>query len=124
MAKSCWIFIGTLCLLLNSIQCQENTAAPQDGRSTHNYCSVQKCDINTIEFSIVLDTLAWAANWITSVGLYAGRQEGPLGRADSKPYEDLPNIYIPNELTANEIVRALMLTGKKQMVEENKEVTF
>ena len=75
-----------------------------------------------IEFSIVLDTLAWAANWITSVGLYAGRQERPWRRDDSEAHEDLPSIYIPNELTGSEIVRALKLTGTEQMLAEKNEV--
>ena len=96
--------MGILCLILNTIQCQEKTAAPQDGKSTHEYCAEQKNVILIqIEFSIVLDTLAWAANWITSVGLYAGRQERPWGRDDSAAHEDLPNIYIPNELAGSEI---------------------
>ena len=63
------------------------------------------------------------ANWIISIGSYAGRQVRPYNRPNNEePLVDLPKIYIPNELTGNEIVRALKLTGKEQMIVENNEV--
>ena len=70
----------------------------------------------------VLDTGAWLANWLMAIGLYAGRQERPWSRDSKEPLDDLPNIYIPNELTGNQIARALKLTGKEQMVIEENEV--
>ena len=72
--------------------------------------------------NLVLDTAAWVLNWLASVGSYAGRQERPWRRPRDEPLDDLPKIYIPNELTGNEIVRALKLTGKEQMVVEENEV--
>ena len=72
----------------------------------------------------VIDTGAWLANWFIAIASYASRQERPWRRRYEGPVEDLPNIYIPNELTGDEIVRALKLTGKKQMVVEENEVTF
>jgi len=85
------------------VQCQEDSTTPQD----------------------VLDTAAWVLNWLASVGSYAGRQERPWRRPRDEPLDDLPKIYIPNELTGNEIVRALKLTGKEQMVvEENEFLNF
>ena len=71
----------------------------------------------------VFDTAAWVANWIVSVGSYAGRQGGsPWRRSPDETLENMPNIYIPQQLTANEIVRALKLTGKQQMLVEKNEV--
>jgi len=69
----------------------------------------------------VLDTGAWLAYWLAAVGSYAGRQEQPWMRRYRQPLDDLPDIYIPNELTGNQIVKALKLTGKKQMVIEENE---
>jgi len=81
--------------------------------------------INISNTSDVLDTGAWLANWLMAIGLYAGRQERPWSRDSKEPLDDLPNIYIPNELTGNQIVRALKLTGKEQMViEENEYLNF
>ena len=62
--------------------------------------------------------MAWASNWIMALGLYAGRQpRRGYGRFDL--VDDLPKIFIPNELTGNEIVRAIKTTGKQQMLTEN-----
>ena len=62
--------------------------------------------------------MAWASNWIMALGLYAGRQpRREYGRFDL--VDDLPKIFIPNELTGNEIVRAIKTTGKQQMLTEN-----
>ena len=57
------------------------------------------------------------------MGLYAGRQEMPWSRPGCNTLPDLPKIYIPNTLTGDEIVRALKLTGKEQMVAEKNEVS-
>ena len=74
------------------------------------------------KFDKVFDTAAWVANWIVSVGSYAGRQQRPWRRSPDETLENMPNIYIPQQLTANEIVRALKLTGKPQMLVEKNEV--
>jgi len=72
----------------------------------------------------VLDTAAWIGGWILAVGSYAGRQNrrpsynGYIGYA-----EDLPKIYIPNQLTAGELNRALRLTTEKQAVTEVNEMS-
>ena len=74
----------------------------------------------------MFDTIAWAAIWVNAIGLYAGRQEAPWRRGPpgvGVP-DDLPKIYIPNELTANEIVRAMKITGKDQMVIEENQVNL
>ena len=91
--------------------------------------------------------MAWASNWIMALGLYAGRQPrrgyavwpgygydrvrpgyGHYGPGTASTYpgygrfdlvDDLPKIFIPNELTGNEIVRAIKTTGKQQMLTEN-----
>jgi len=99
MMKIWLMFLGLSCL--SAIDCQEKSANGQQD---------------------VLDTVAWAANWIASVGLYAARQDRPYNRPSDDILEDLPKIYIPNELTGNEIVRALKLTGKDQMLTENNEM--
>ena len=76
-----------------------------------------------VQIFAVLDTGVWLANWFLAIASYAGRQERPWYRNYRAPSDDLPNIYIPNELTGNEIVRALKITGKEQMVVEENEVT-
>ena len=75
------------------------------------------------KFDTVFDTAAWVANWIVGVGSYAGRQQRPFRRSpEGETLENMPSIYIPQQLTANEIVRALKLTGKQQMLVEKNEV--
>ena len=79
------------------------------------------------KFDTVFDTAAWVANWIVSVGSYAGRQQRPFSRGgppEGETLENMPSIYIPQQLTANEIVRALKLTGKQQMLVEKNEVSL
>jgi len=72
--------------------------------------------------SDVLDLGAWLSTWFLAIGAYSGRQERP-GRRDSfGTKEDLPNVYIPNELTGNEIERAFRLSGQKQAVTEVNEL--
>merc|ERR1711974_11042 len=86
------LLAALLCfLLINSSDCQEET---KDAR--------EKIE-GTMD---VLDTFAWASNWFMALGLYAGRQpRRGYGRFDLS--DDLPKIFIPNELTGNEIVRAI-----------------
>merc|ERR1712012_1173274 len=92
-----------------------------------NSCLTQDSGEDETRPQDVFDTIAWAAIWVNAIGLYAGRQEAPWRRGPpgvGVP-DDLPNIYIPNELTANEIVRAMKITGKNQMViEENQLLDF
>ena len=62
-----------------------------------------------------------------AVGAYSGRQERPFrGPQEVRPFgsinDDLPDIYIPNELTGNEITEAFRLGGQKQAVVEVNEV--
>ena len=86
-----------------------------------------KFEKGTLSYKIcfsVFDTAAWVANWIVSVGSYAGRQQRPWRRHPSETLENMPKIYIPQQLTANEIVRALKLTGKQQMLVEKNEVSL
>ena len=59
---------------------------------------------------------------MVALGAYAGRQERPYRRQDNTPQNDLPDVYIPNELNANEIGKAFSLAGKKQAVIEANEV--
>ena len=60
---------------------------------------------------------------MVALGAYAGRQERPYRRQDDTPLDDLPDVYIPNELSANEIEKAFSLAGKKQAVIEANEVS-
>ena len=73
-------------------------------------------------FFPVLDLGAWVGTWMVALGAYAGRQERPYRRQDDTPKDDLPDVYIPNELSANEIEKAFSLAGKKQAVIEANEV--
>merc|ERR1711962_138600 len=113
------LVIGSF-LLLEIVQCQrkDNEGEPDPPvAAERNQFDKEPQD--------AIDTGAWLANWLAAVGSYASRQELPWRRRYEGPVEDLPNIYIPNELTGNEIVRALKLTGKKQMVvEENEYLDF
>ena len=80
--------------------------------------------ISTYAFSLlVLDLGAWVGTWMVALGAYAGRQERPYRRQDDTPKDDLPDVYIPNELSANEIEKAFSLAGKKQAVIEANEVS-
>lgn len=72
--------------------------------------------------SDVLDLGAWVGTWMVALGAYAGRQERPYRRQDDSPKDDLPDVYIPNELSANEIEKAFSLAGKKQAVIEANEM--
>lgn len=73
--------------------------------------------------SDVLDLGAWVGTWMVALGAYSGRQERPYRRSrDQGPLDDLPDVYIPNELTANEIEKAFSLAGKKQAVIEANEM--
>jgi len=73
--------------------------------------------------SDVLDLAAWLGTWFLSIGAYAGRQERPYGRPDDfGTKDDLPDVYIPNELTGNELERAFRLGGQKQAVTEINEL--
>jgi len=100
--------------LLGIVQCQR---PDRPGASERNRIESEPQD--------VLDTGVWLANWFLAIAFYAGRQERPWYRDYRAPSDDLPNIYIPNELTGNEIVRALKITGKEQMVvEENEYLDF
>ena len=72
----------------------------------------------------VLDLGAWVGTWMVALGAYAGRQERPHRRQDDSPKDDLPDVYIPNELSANEIEKAFSLAGKKQAVIEANEVSY
>ena len=70
---------------------------------------------------------AWVGTWFMAVGAYSGRQERPFrGPQEVRPFgsinDDLPDIYIPNELTGNEITEAFRLGGQKQAVVEVNEV--
>jgi len=104
------------CLILDIVKCQEEGSGSAQAEKQGNQIETQPKD--------VLDTGAWLANWLMAIGLYAGRQERPWRRR-GEPLDGLPNIYIPNELTGNQIVRALKLTGKEQMViEENELLDF
>jgi len=98
------LLAAILCLILiNSSDCQEEL---KDSKEKEE---------GTMD---VLDTMAWASNWFMALGLYAGRQpRRGYGRFDL--VDDLPKIFIPNELTGNEIVRAIKTTGKQQMLTEN-----
>ena len=75
-------------------------------------------------FFPVLDLYAWATTWYFALGAYAGRQERPYRRQDKTPLDDLPDVYIPNELTGNELEKAFSLAGKNQAVTEANEVHF
>jgi len=97
------VLVGSLCGLTQGASPGSDETRPQD----------------------ILDTMAWAANWVFEIGMYAGRQERPWRRRDEGELDDLPKIYIPNELTGNEIVRALKKTGKEQaVIEENEFLDF
>jgi|ERR1712038_1372089 len=73
--------------------------------------------------SDVLDLGAWVGTWLVALGAYSGRQERPYRRSrDQGPLDDLPDVYIPNELTANEIEKSFSLAGKKQAVIEANEM--
>lgn len=73
--------------------------------------------------SDVLDLGAWLGTWFMAIGAYAGRQERPHHGPDSfGTKDDLPNVYIPNELTGNAIERAFKLGGQQQAVTEVNEL--
>merc|ERR1719232_720391 len=71
--------------------------------------------------SDVLDLTAWYTTWMVALGAYAGRQERPWRRR-GETLDDLPDVYIPNELTGNEIERSFSLAGKNQAIIEVNEL--
>jgi len=73
--------------------------------------------------SDVLDLAARVGTWFLAMGAYSGRQERPYGRPDEfGTNDDLPDVYIPNELTGSEIEKAFRLSGHKQAVIEINEL--
>ena len=72
----------------------------------------------------VIDTTAWFAYGLIALSLYVFRQ--PSNVLDQGPFshswENLPKIFIPNNLTGPEIWRALRTTSKAQMLVENTKV--
>merc|ERR1712226_1340171 len=54
-------------------------------------------------------------------GAYSGRQERPY-RREFDELEDMPEVFIPSELTGNQIERAFRMAGTKQAVPEINEL--
>ena len=78
-----------------------------------------------IKFQIaVIDGTAWFAYALMALSLYVFRQpsyvldQGPF----SHRWENLPKIFIPNNLTGPEIGRALRTSSKAQILAENNKV--
>jgi len=125
-------------LIGHHANCQEDTTTTTiPGLKDPNEVDISPTDVGILEpdnsttstedgpsKNDVLDTAAWIGGWILAVGSYAGRQNrrpsynGYIGYA-----EDLPKIYIPNQLTAGELNRALRLTTEKQAVTEVNEMS-
>ena len=70
----------------------------------------------------VLDLAAWVTTWVMAMGAYSGRQERPY-RREFEELEDMPEVFIPSELTGNQIERAFRMAGTKQAVPEINEVS-
>ena len=72
----------------------------------------------------VIDGTAWFAYALMALSLYVFRQpsyvldQGPF----SHRWENLPKIFIPNNLTGPEIGRALRTSSKAQILAENNKV--
>jgi len=71
--------------------------------------------------SDVLDLAAWVTTWVMAMGAYSGRQERPY-RREFEELEDMPEVFIPSELTGNQIERAFRMAGTKQAVPEINEL--
>ena len=80
--------------------------------------------IKLINQIAVIDGTAWFAYALMALSLYVFRQpsyvldQGPF----SHRWENLPKIFIPNNLTGPEIGRALRTSSKAQILAENNKV--